>query len=210
MHFTKADIENLSKIKRLNLINSITGVKPANLIGTKSKAGQSNLAIISSVIHLGSRPPLIGFILRPTGEVPRHTYENIKETGVYTINHVHHSFIEQAHYTSAKFERNQSEFEHCVLAEEYLEDFSAPFVKESKLKLGMTLVDQIPIPLNGTVMIIGTVDHVFIPEESLSEEGYINLASIGDVGISGLNSYYSLEHLDTFPYARIEELPDFK
>ena len=55
----------MDKISRLNLINSITGVKPSNLIGTKSKDGFSNLAIFSSVVHLGSKPPLIGFITRP-------------------------------------------------------------------------------------------------------------------------------------------------
>jgi len=209
MHFTKTDIENLSKIKRLNIINSVTGVKPANLIGTQSKDGLLNVAIISSVIHLGSNPGLLGFILRPTGEVPRHSYENIRETGVYTINHVHQEFIKQAHYTSAKFDRDESEFDLCCLEEQFLAGFSAPFVKNSKLKLAMTLVEEIPIPLNGTVMIIGAIEHVFLPEEALSDEGYINLASMGSVGISGLNSYYELNHLSTFPYARVEELPDF-
>ena len=210
MHFTKSDIKDLDKIKRLNIINSVTGVKPANLVGTQSKAGQTNLAIISSVIHLGSNPGLIGFILRPTGKVPRHTYENLKETGIYTINHVHQSFIKQAHYTSAKFDRDVSEFDSCALEQEYVADFPAPFVKESQLKLGMKLVEEIPIPLNGTVMIVGTIEHLLMPDTAVTEEGYINLASIGDVGISGLNSYYALQHLETFPYARVSELPKFK
>ena len=43
MHFSKQDILT-SKINRLNLINSITGIKPANLIGTISKDGHTNLA----------------------------------------------------------------------------------------------------------------------------------------------------------------------
>lgn len=210
MHFTKSDIEDLDKIKRLNIINSVTGVKPANLVGTKSKTGQTNLAIISSVIHLGSNPALIGFILRPTGEVPRHSYENIKETGIYTINHVHQSFVQQAHYTSAKFDRDVSEFDSCKLDSEYLSDFAAPFVKESQLKLGMRMVEEIPIRLNGTVMIVGKIEHLLMPDDAVSDEGYIDLASIGDVGISGLNSYYALQHLETFPYARVSEAPDFK
>ena len=64
MHFSKQDILNTPRIKRLNLINSITGIKPANLIGTISKNSHTNLAIFSSVIHLGSSPSLIGFIIR--------------------------------------------------------------------------------------------------------------------------------------------------
>jgi flavin reductase (DIM6/NTAB) family NADH-FMN oxidoreductase RutF len=130
-----------------NLINAVTGIKSANLIGTISNAGEKNLAIFSSVIHLGSNPPLIGFIVRPSGEVPRHTYENIRENGFYTINHVHREFIEQAHYTSAKFDRAVSEFEACRLTEEYVGDFPAPFVKESRLKLGMQLEQELPIAL---------------------------------------------------------------
>jgi len=85
--FDQKDIENLHHLYRINLINSCSGYKSANLIGTQSKDGQTNLAVFSSVMHLGSNPPLIGFILRPDN-VPRHTYENIMETGVYTVNHV--------------------------------------------------------------------------------------------------------------------------
>ena len=52
MHLTKEQIQQTSRIKRLNIINSITGVKPANLIGSISDNGHSNLAIFSSVVHL--------------------------------------------------------------------------------------------------------------------------------------------------------------
>lgn len=82
MHLSKTDIENTPRIKRLNLINSITGIKPANLIETVSEEGISNLAIFSSVVHLGSRPALLGFVSRPSGEIRRHTHENI---AVYLI-----------------------------------------------------------------------------------------------------------------------------
>ena len=75
----KSVFESLGKIPRLNLINSCMGYKSANLIGTISKDGRPNLAVFSSITHLGSDPALIGFILRPT-TVPRHTYSNIKET----------------------------------------------------------------------------------------------------------------------------------
>jgi flavin reductase (DIM6/NTAB) family NADH-FMN oxidoreductase RutF len=61
MYLNKEDILKAERIFRLNLINSITGVKPANLIGTQSKEGNSNLAIFSSVVHMGSNPALVGF-----------------------------------------------------------------------------------------------------------------------------------------------------
>lgn len=209
MYFSKADLDNTERIKRLNLVNSIPGVKPANLIGTKSSDGTSNLAIFSSVIHLGSNPPLLGFIVRPSDDVRRHTYENIQETGVYTINNVHNDFVKRAHYTSAKFEDEESEFEKCKLTESYIEDFYAPFVEESALKMGMRLQQQVPIELNGTFLVIGSVEHLMVPDTAVDEHGHLDLGVVDNTGISGLNSYYRLTKVAQYPYARPEELPDF-
>lgn len=210
MHLTKEEIQRTERIKRLNIINSITGIKPANLIGTVSNDGKTNLAIFSSVVHLGSNPALIGFIIRPDREAGQHTFDNIKENGFYTINHIHESFVEQAHYTSAKFEKDESEFDKCALTEEYIADFMAPFVKESFVKLGMKLVQTVPIELNGTMLIIGEVEQLIIPDEAMNEQGQIDLSQPNDVGISGLNTYYKLEKMAEFPYARPNALPDFE
>ena len=84
MELSKTEIENLDRIKRLNIINSISGIKPGNLIGSKSSNNKTNLAIFSSVIHLGSHPPLLGFIVRPANKIRRDTYENILDkAGIY-------------------------------------------------------------------------------------------------------------------------------
>jgi flavin reductase (DIM6/NTAB) family NADH-FMN oxidoreductase RutF len=210
MHYTKKAIEQMDRIQKIKFINSVSGIKPANLIGSISDTGQSNLAIFSSVFHLGSDPALLGFITRPTGEVARHTHENILENKQYTINHVDRSFAEKAHYTSAKIERNLSEFDACGLTEEYIEDFKAPFVKESVLKMGMEFKEAIDIKLNGTIVVIGEIQHLIIPDAAVGEDEDIDLANIDSVGISGLNTYYSLQKLSRYPYARANEIPDFK
>ncbi|MDC8004149.1 flavin reductase [Aureisphaera galaxeae] len=208
MEYTHEDIKNLDRVTRLKLINSVTGIKPANLIGTIAPNGQTNLAIFSSVVHLGSNPALLGFVLRPTGEVPRHTFENIQKTGFYTINHIHPDFIENAHYTSAKFDAGISEFERCNLTEEFREGFYAPFVKESPFKMGLSLREFISIKSNGTLMVVGQIVHLVIPDEAYSENE-IDLEQSGGIGISGLNSYYSLTKIAKFPYARVPEVPSF-
>ena len=147
--YNNKDLKNLDRIKRLNIINNITGVKPANLIGTLNKKRKvQNCAIISSIVHLGSDPALIGFISRPTGEVRRHTLENIEENGFYTINSITNKMIKRAHYTSAKFEDNINEFERCNLNSEYLSGFPAPFVKTSPIKIGMEYIESIKIEKN--------------------------------------------------------------
>jgi hypothetical protein len=47
------DLSKLEKVERLNLINSCTGYKSANLIATKSLDGAVNVAIFSSSTHFG-------------------------------------------------------------------------------------------------------------------------------------------------------------
>ncbi len=208
-HYTSREFGELGKIERANLINSVSGYKSANLIGTISESKQTNLAIFSSVVHIGANPPLLGFIMRPVAEVTRHTYENIKRTGVYTISHVHESFVEKAHYTSAKFNREVSEFAACKLTEEYLANFAAPFVAESRIKIGLKLVEEIPIRLNNTILIIGEIEHLIFPENALLENGNLDLNSVADVCISSLDTYHSIKEFAAFPFARTTDLPEF-
>ena len=80
IHFNRKDVKELKHVYKINLINSCSGFKSANLIGTKSNAGTTNVAVFSSVTHFGSNPPLLGVVFRPLTDVPRNTYENIKET----------------------------------------------------------------------------------------------------------------------------------
>ena len=84
MIYSKQDIESLDRITKLKIINSVTGVKPANLIGTINKESQSNSAIFSSLVHLGSSPALLGFITRPQTTEVGHTLNNIFENKVKT------------------------------------------------------------------------------------------------------------------------------
>jgi len=192
----------MQKVERLNLINSLSGIKPANLIGTIDQEGKENLAIFSSVVHLGSNPALFGFILRPQGDVRRHTHENIISTGVYTINFVTTDFIQNAHYTSAKFDASINEFVKSKLTPSYIDDYDAPFVEESPIKMGLKFVEEIPIKSNGTTLMVGQVEHIIMPNETMKDNGHIDLGELDVAGISGLNTYYSLTKKDRFPYVR--------
>jgi flavin reductase (DIM6/NTAB) family NADH-FMN oxidoreductase RutF len=203
---TNADILNMDKISRLNFVNSISGYKSANLIGTKSKAGVSNLAVFSSVIHLGSNPPLLAFVMRPA-VVPRDTYQNIRETGKFSINHIHEDFVDKAHYTSAKFESYISEFQMAKLTEEYLGDFYAPFVGESKIKIAMNFIEEYNIKVNNTLFIVAEIQSVFLPETTLKKNGEVNLNEVNDVCISALYNYHKVEPLAAFDYVRPGNFP---
>lgn len=205
MHLNAQQIEALPLNKRIMLINAITGIKPANLIGTIDALGQTNLALFSSVVHLGSCPALIGFIMRPlknTDDTSRHTYQNIKQTGYYTINHVHSAFAERAHLTSGSFAKEQSEFAACQLTEQYLPNFSAPFVQESQIKYGLKFIEEIEIKHNNTRLIIGEITEILLPASLQTKDGGLDLQTSQSVGISGLNGYYELAHFATFAHVK--------
>jgi flavin reductase (DIM6/NTAB) family NADH-FMN oxidoreductase RutF len=207
-HYDSDGISRLQRFYRANLINSITGYKPANLIATIAADGRTNVAIFTSVVHLGADPPLLGFVMRPP-TVPRHTFANLRQNGCCTINHVHREFYDRAHYTSAKFAANESEFATCHLREEYKDGFAAPYVGESPLQIGARLVDELPIAVNGTIFVILALEHLYINDAAIADDGNIDLEMLGSVAVSGLESYYTGKKLATMPYARPENTPDW-
>jgi len=209
MFFEEADIFKLDKVKRLKLINSITGVKPANLIGTRSSDGITNLAIFSSIVHLGSNPPLISFVTRTSKEVNRNTLANILSTNFFTINQIQKSFVKNAHYTSAKFNASTSEFQMCKLDEEYINNFYAPFVKQSNLKIGLELKEIIKITTNDSTLVVGEIKQITTKKEYLKDDFMFDLEKSGAIAIGGLNEYFTIENIANFPYVRLNDFPSF-
>ncbi|MGY5847922.1 flavin reductase family protein [Salegentibacter sp. HM20] len=204
-HITAEEIKAMEKIPRLNLVNSITGYKSANLIATKSREHGPNLAIFSSVTHLGSDPALLGFITRPIKEVPRNTYKNIRENNFFTVNHIQKNMIESAHQTAAKYDEEISEFQKTGLKEEYLDNFYAPYVKQSAIKIGCRYVNEYLIKENNTVMVIGAIEHIYFEEGIQAPDGWLRLDDAETVAINGLDGYALPQLLDRFHYARPEQ-----
>ena len=191
----------MEKVERLNLINSCTGYKSANLIATKSKDGQSNVAIFSSITHLGSHPALIGFIMRPT-TVPRDTYKNIRETGFFTVNHITVDMIADAHHTSANYELGVSEFDKTNLEEEYKNDIEIPFVKGSPVQLYCKYVNEYYIKENDTIHIIASIENLFFDKTLQHEDGWLQIDKGNVIALNGLDGYCLPKLVDRFQYAR--------
>lgn len=195
------EIMELELRKRAHLINSVGGFKSIGLIGTTDAKGNTNLAIFSSIVHIGANPPLISFIMRPDS-VERHTLANILETGYYTINHVNENIFEKAHQTSARYPATISEFDATGLTCEYKNDFIAPFVEESNIQLAVQFKERIDLSINNTIMIIGQIDHIYYPDDCLLEDGYLDIEKAGTISCSGLDSYHTTKRLNRLPYAK--------
>lgn len=187
-HFSQNDINDMRHLYKINLINSCSGYKSANLIGSKSQSGVSNVAIFSSVTHIGSSPALLGFFLRPT-TVIRNTYDNIRETGFFTINHVHESILNDAHHTSAKYDKSISEFDFTSLEEEYKANYLVPFVKKAPLQMAMKYVEEYHIKINNTILLVGEIKDLYIADDLLEDDGFVNLSKANIASINGLDGY---------------------
>ena len=198
---SNTQIMDMEQRKRAQLINSISGFRSVALIGTIHTEGQTNLAIFNSIVHIGSNPPLLGFIMRPDS-VERHTLSNIMETGCYTINHINSSMYEKAHQTSARYPKNVSEFDAAQLTPQYKDDFMAPFVKESHIQIGMEFKERIDISINQTSMIIGEIKFVHYPANCLLEDGFIDIEKAGTITSAGLDSYHTTQLLQRLQYAK--------
>lgn len=187
--------------KRAHLINSVGGFKSVCLIGSADNSGKTNLAIFSSIVHIGANPPLICFIIRPDS-VERHTLHNILETGVYTINHINENIYRKAHQTSARYSKSISEFDATGLTDEYKNEFKAPFVKESMIQLAVEFKERIDLTINNTIMIIGEINQLYLPGDCLCEDGYVDIEKAGTISCTGLNSYHTTQRLQRLDYAK--------
>lgn len=198
---SQADIHNFEQRYRATFINSLAGFKNASLIGTVNKEGQTNLAIFNSIFHLGANPALFGFVVRPNS-VERHTLDNILSMGVFTVNHVSEEIYRQAHQTSARYAAAQSEFDATGLTCEYRSGFAAPFVVESRLQIGAALVRQMPVEENGTFIIVASIQCVYLPDDCMAADGYIDLEQAGSIACVGLDSYHKTTRIARLAYAK--------
>jgi flavin reductase (DIM6/NTAB) family NADH-FMN oxidoreductase RutF len=198
-HFDKEDLLNADSSFRRDFINSITGYKSLHLIGTKNSEGITNLSPFSQVIHVGANPPYIGILFRPH-TVKRDTLENILDSQFFTLNHVTEAFYRQAHQTAASYQI--SEFEGAGLNEEYLNDFFAPFVKESPLKMACTLQEVQTLKVNDTILVVGSIEDVYVKEDAVHASGHVDLNKIGTVTVTGLDEYHLGQKLARLSYPK--------
>lgn len=201
-----SDIMAMEPRYRTTFINSITGYKSLNLVGSINAKGKTNLAIFNSIFHVGANPPLLGMVFRPN-EVERHTLENILDQKEFTLNHIHPQIIKAAHQSSARYPREISEFEACGLTPVFSENLKAPYVIESKVKIGLTLKEKINVTTNRTIIIIGEIIEIEIDTTVISPDGFVDLEKLETCTVLGLDAYYLPHKIERLSYAKTNQLP---
>ncbi len=180
--------------------NQLEGLRSPVLVGTQNGAGIHNLAVFSSVTHVGARPPLVGMVFRPL-TVERDTYQNLKETGFYTINHIPSAILKAAHQTSAKYPSEKSEFEAVGLTPEASKE-AAPYVKEASISMLLQFEEEHLIKANDTIFLVGAVKELRLPEPAVFGNETVDWAELNGLVVSGLYDYHKVDHLKKLAYAK--------
>ncbi len=200
-HYSIDQIQGWDRFYRANFVNSLSGFKPVSLVATVNKEGVPNLGVFCNIVHIGADPAYIGFINRPIDAAP-HTLSNIRNNGLYTINHIHPAFVSNAHQASAKYAEGVNEFAEVGLTEEYKVDCIVPFVLESQVQYAMELSEIIPLKMNNTFLVVGKLNHVFIEPGIISKDGFINLHEASSMVSLGMDAYYTTQPQARFQYAK--------
>ncbi len=185
-HYTYGEILRADSFYRRNLIHCLSDTISLNFIGTCDKAGKTSLTPFSQVFHLTANPPTLGILFRPP-TVIRHTLENILETGLFTLNHVSSQYYKEAPNASSGCE--ESESRTVDIRAIILEGFQAPFVAESPLKLGCKLIESQLFQLNQTVLVTGSIEHIYVDDKGLRPDGTLDLTLLDTVTSSGVDKY---------------------
>lgn len=193
---------------KLTFLNALAGYKSVHLLGSMSSKSRTSLKLIESLISFDDDPMQVAFVIGPSSR-QRQAYENIIESEYFTINHIHKSFLKQAHYTAIQLENDMSEFEACNLKEEYIQGFRAPFVKESTIKFGLSLLEDVQVRSNNSHIILGKVQLIDVNTEYVGANGQIDLQMAHDVCVAGVNQYSSVTKFVQYPTARLDEIPNF-
>ncbi|GAK99306.1 flavin reductase family protein [Nonlabens ulvanivorans] len=204
-HIDAIAIKTMDRFYRGNLINSVTGFKSANLLATRSIDEIDNVAMFSSVTHLGSNPAMFSFVQRPLGHGVGHTYENLKSTGKITLNHVNMNLVDRAHQSSAKYAEHISEFDELDIELLRRDNFKAPFVNEATIQVAAEYVNEYPIKENNCILVICKITDIFIRPDILHKDGWLDISKAGSVAINGLDGYAIAKTKKRLSYAQVDK-----
>lgn len=191
---------------RAHLVNLLSGVKGLHLMGTQSNSGIDNLGLFNSVVHIGANPAALGVIFRPIS-VARDSYDNIQANGQFTLNLVTEPMVQAAHWASAKWPTEVSEFTGTGLSPWYSDKMRAPYVMESPISIGLSLVEEHVIQFNETRLLVGEVQEIWGPQALLDDDSWLRLDALDVMSVAGLDSYYRPAFKSRKSYAKPGQPP---
>ena len=168
---------------------------PAVMVSCESSEHKANIITIAWAGTVCSSPAMVSISIRKE----RHSYDIIKESGVFTINLVTKELVKQADYCGVRSGRDIDKFKEMKLTKEPGRKVSAPSIAESPVNIEC-VVKQI-IPLGSHDMFIAEVVGVTVDKKFMDEKGRFHLNKSGLIVYSH-GEYYTLgELLGKFGYS---------
>jgi hypothetical protein len=75
-------------------------------------------------------------------------------------------------------------------------------VAESPVQYVLKFEQVMPIELNNTFLVIGSLQEAYFPAEIQEEDGFLDLAKTGILTSLGTSGYYKTDKIDNLPYAK--------
>lgn len=199
--FSSEEIKSLDRAYRRDFINRITGAKLAWILGSFHPEFGENLALFSSIVHVGANPPLVGIVFRPSmGKL--HSLRNINETKLFSLNSLPLKFRKEIHSSSANGSEELDDFDSIGLQREIDSSHPIPLVKEASIRMLLEPVELAPIRTNSNHFLVSEIKKVEINVAFL-DSNELPIPE-GLTYVSGLDLYCKVESIQSMPYARIE------
>jgi hypothetical protein len=80
-------------------------------------------------------------------------------------------------------------------------------VQEAPVKIAMKLVQKMDIELNGTSLVIGSIEQIILDESFMSADGFVALDKANTLACAGLDAYYTTELKERLSYAKRDKWP---
>lgn len=132
--------------------------RPIALVSTVDGEGQHNLSPFSFFNAFGANPPVIVVSPSYRGKdgTPKHTFENIRDTGEFTVSAVSYAMVEQISLASSDYERGVDEFAKAGFTKLPMDVVAPPGVAESPFIMECRLLQHVDTggnPGSGNLMI---------------------------------------------------------
>jgi len=176
-----------------NPFNAIVAPRPIGWISTRASAGD-NLAPYSFFNAVAYDPPQVIF----AGSL-KDSIANVQETGVFAVNMVARSQLEQMSETSARFARGVDEFARAGIAKAECEMIDCPRVADSPATLECRMTQIVPLVGGDDFLVIGTVVGVHIAQAALDARGRFSPALFGQMARLGYMDYAEVREVITLP-----------
>ena len=185
-----------------NPFNAVVTPRPIGWIGTRSGAGQDNLAPYSFFNAVAYVPPQVMFASTSAKEDRGDTKDsvaNIRDTGVFSVNIVEYAMRDAMNRTSGPWDRDVDEFADAGIDKAECETITCPRVGAAPAVLECRMTQILKIEGAHNFVVFGEVTGVHLRDDCL-KDGIFDVTTYAPLSRMGYQDYTAVR--EVFPLKR--------